>query len=80
MIAPEMQFAGRGNSQNTLHIDDDVIKNACMPGSSAFYHWRSAGGAEVDLLLERDGVFYPFEIKMTANPTRREASGLMAFR
>ena len=44
------------------------------------HHWRSVGGAAVDLLLERDGVFHPFEIKMTANPTRRDASGLTAFR
>jgi hypothetical protein len=37
-------------------------------------------GAEVDLLLERDGVLYPFEIKLTANPSRGAASGLAAFR
>jgi predicted AAA+ superfamily ATPase len=28
------------------------------------YHWRSNGGAEVDLVLERDGWFYPIEIKL----------------
>jgi len=44
------------------------------------YHWRSHGGAEVDLILERDGIFFPIEIKMTANPARRHASGLSAFR
>jgi hypothetical protein len=44
------------------------------------HRWRSAGGAEVDLLVERDGVFHPFEIKLTANPTRRDASGITAFR
>ena len=55
-------------------------QNACLPGGGAFHHWRSAGGAEVDLLLERDGKFYPFEIKLTANPTRQDASGLAAFR
>lgn len=41
--------------------------------------WRSAGGAEVDLVLERDGVLYPFEFKLTAAPNRRMASGLEAF-
>jgi predicted AAA+ superfamily ATPase len=55
-------------------------QSSCLPGRSAFHHWRSAGGAEVDLLLERDGWFYPFEVKLTANPTRRDASGLAAFR
>jgi hypothetical protein len=51
-----------------------------LPGSTAFHHWRSAGGAEVDLLVERDGRYHPFEFKLTAKPTRRDASGLAAFR
>ncbi len=42
--------------------------------------WRSAGGAEVDLLVERDGVLYPFEMKLTANPSGYDVSGLSAFR
>lgn len=46
----------------------------------AFHHWRAAGGAEVDLIMERDGVLHPVEIKLTANPTRRQASGIQAFR
>jgi hypothetical protein len=53
---------------------------ASLPGGGAFHHWRSAGGAEVDLLFERDGIFFPFEIKLTAHPTRRHAAGLTAFR
>ena len=43
------------------------------------WHWRSAGGAEVDLLLERDGVFHLIEVKLTSRPTRRDTSGLRAF-
>jgi predicted AAA+ superfamily ATPase len=53
---------------------------ALLPGATAMYHWRSAGGAEVDLILERDGVLYPIEIKGTSNPARRDASGIHAFR
>jgi len=34
----------------------------------------------VDLLVERDGVLHPFEIKLTANPSARDLSGLSAFR
>lgn len=44
------------------------------------YHWRSHGGAEVDLVLERDGRLYPIEIKGTSRPTSRDTSGLVAFR
>jgi uncharacterized protein len=45
-----------------------------------FYHWRAHGGAEVDLILERDGVFFPIEIKSKSNVNRRDCSGLIAFR
>ncbi len=44
------------------------------------YHWRSHGGAEVDLLLERDGVFYPMEVKLASQPTRNSTRGITAFR
>ena len=44
------------------------------------HHWRTSAGAEVDLLLERNGVFYPIEVKATSNPTRRDTTGITAFR
>ncbi len=44
------------------------------------HHWRTNGGAEVDILLERDGVFFPIEVKATSRPSRRDTSGLSAFR
>lgn len=43
-------------------------------------HWRSHGGAEVDLILERDNRLYPIEIKLTSEPSRKDARGLRAFR
>jgi len=45
-----------------------------------FHHWRSAGGAEVDLLLERDGRFFPIEIKAKTRVSRADARGIRAFR
>jgi hypothetical protein len=60
---------------------NEILKQAgTLPGRTGFHHWRSAGGAEVDLLVERDGVLYPFEIKLTANPSGYDISGLTAFR
>ena len=44
------------------------------------YHWRTFGGSEVDLVLERDGVFYPIEVKATTHPSGSDARGLRAFR
>ena len=46
----------------------------------ALYHWRSHGGAEVDLLLERDGRLYPIEIKLASQPGRGATSGISALR
>lgn len=43
------------------------------------YHWRSHSGAEVDLILERDGALYPIEIKCKSRPVRADASSLRAF-
>lgn len=44
------------------------------------FHWRSKGGAEVDLILERDSILYPIEIKMRSYVTKSDARGIKAFR
>lgn len=44
-----------------------------------FWHWRTSAGAEVDLLIERDGRFLPLEVKLKSRPTRLDARGLAAF-
>ena len=44
------------------------------------YHWRVHSGGKVDFLLERDGVFYPLEVKLKSRPTRKDARGFQALR
>lgn len=44
------------------------------------YHWRTAGGAEVDLILEKNAKLYPIEIKCKTNITKADLSGINAFR
>ena len=44
------------------------------------YHWRSAGGAEVDLVLERDGRLYPIEVKCKTRLSGHDTRGLRTFR
>ena len=44
------------------------------------HHWRSHGGAEIDLLLERDGTFFPLEIKLSSRVGSADARGFAAFR
>jgi predicted AAA+ superfamily ATPase len=53
---------------------------ALMGGSANLYHWRASTGAEVDCIIERDGWLHPIEIKLTAQPTRKQTLGLQAFR
>jgi predicted RecB family endonuclease len=43
-------------------------------------HWRSHSIAEVDLVLERDGMLYPIEVKLTSHPARKDTTGITAFR
>ncbi len=59
----------------------ELRKQAGLMGTSpVFHHWRTAGGAEVDVVLERDGTLFPIEIKLTASPGKRATSGIDAFR
>lgn len=51
-----------------------------IPTPPRIYHWRLHSGAEVDLIFERDGRFFPVEIKAKTRPTARDASGITAFR
>lgn len=44
------------------------------------YHFRSHGGAELDLILERDGALYPIEIKCKSKPTAGDLSSINSFR
>ncbi len=53
---------------------------AVLPLRPNIYHWRSHGGAEVDLILERDGIYYPIEIKTKSRPGRGDTTGISAFR
>ena len=55
-------------------------QSALMSPQPQLYHWRSAGGAEVDLLLERDGKLFPVEVKVKSQPSRRDARGIKALR
>jgi len=69
-----------GSLFETAVINDVRSQTSLLPMEPGFWHWRSAGGAEVDLILEVDGRLYPVEVKLTSNPRPRDASGIHAFR
>lgn len=57
-----------------------IQEQASFTFASNCYHWRSHGGAELDLLLERDGLMYPIEIKCKSRPNFSDASSIHTFR
>lgn len=44
------------------------------------YHYRVHSGAEVDLVLDINGILYPIEIKATTNPSANDCKGFKSFR
>ncbi|MBN1905666.1 MAG: ATP-binding protein [Deltaproteobacteria bacterium] len=58
------------------------IRKQCsfMSPRPMMYHWRTYSGAEVDIIIEYNGRFYPIEIKAKSNPSRGDTSGITAFR
>jgi uncharacterized protein len=64
----------------TAMVSEIRKRAAILASSIEAWHWRAAGGAEVDLILEKDGIVFPFETKLTASPSRRDCAGLAAFR
>ena len=48
--------------------------------SANIYHWRTSGGAEVDIVIETNGKLYPIEVKSKTSLSGFDTSGLKAFR
>ena len=64
----------------TWVINQLKILNNVLSSHSQIYHWRTSAGAEIDILLERDNIFYPIEIKCKTNLSKHDARGMLAFR
>jgi predicted AAA+ superfamily ATPase len=63
------------------HVTQDILRSAqLLQTPPRAHHWRSHAGAEVDLVLERDGQFVPVEIKSKTRVTAGDARGIRAFR
>jgi predicted AAA+ superfamily ATPase len=58
----------------------DIRKQLGILPATGLYHWRIHSGTEVDLILERDGWLFPIEVKLSSNPTKKDAAGISAFR
>ncbi len=71
---------GLGSIFETWAVNYIHQQMSVLPVPPNSYHWRTSGGAEVDLILEWRGSLYPVEIKCKTNLSARDLSGLKAFR
>ena len=63
------------------HVVLDILKQSrAMRYPPRFHHWRQHSGAEVDLVLERDGMLVAVEAKSGARVSRGDTRGIRAFR
>lgn len=59
----------------------EIIKAVqAWPVAPEIHHFRSYGGAEVDLILEINGTLFPIEIKAKSNPTRNDGKAIGTLR
>jgi uncharacterized protein len=64
----------------TWAINQIIGQFITLPIAPQAYHWRTSGGAEVDLILELDGYLHPIEIKCKTVLSGHDTRGLRAFR
>jgi predicted AAA+ superfamily ATPase len=69
-----------GNIFETAVVNDIKKQISVMTKPCNMYHFRAHSGMECDLILERDGVYYPIEIKAKTNPSKKDARGILNFR
>lgn len=59
----------------------DILKKITeLSYPPALYHWRSHSGGEVDLIMEIDNNYFPIEIKGKSLVSRKDTTGITAFR
>ena len=68
----------RGASWETLVLEDLLRREAVAHPHAAPHFWRTASGAEADLLLERGGALHAVEVKTARASSPYLARGLRA--
>ena len=63
----------------TFIVNNLMRMGEAMYAAPLFYHWRTNGGAEVDIIMELDGCLYPIEIKCKSTVNKQDARGIHAF-
>jgi hypothetical protein len=66
----------RGTSWEALLVEGLIAQWKQRDSSAHFYYWRTAAGAEVDLLVESKGKLHPYEVKVHSSPVLNDVRGL----
>ena len=75
-----------GHSEPTgAHLENLVLHDLlawrdARTSRAELYHWRTADGREVDLVIEADDMLLPIEVKSTMRPRAGDTAGLRVFR
>lgn len=72
-------YPGLGALFETFIVGDVANQLSLLSAPPQLWHWRTSGGAEVDLVLERDGFLFPIEIKCKSRLGGHDLSGIAAF-
>jgi len=70
----------RGAHLENLVLCDLLAWSASLPDGPQVMYWRTAGGREVDFVIEWKGKLLPIEVKATPRPRTGDADNLRAFR
>lgn len=84
LIDPALALAGsRDIEPSGFHLETlvciDLLQWRDENPSRAVYHWRLAGGQEVDFILQENQKLLPVEIKAATNISNQDARHLVAF-
>lgn len=90
--SPKLYWADTGHAlalageadPSGAHLENMVLTDLLAwrdadPERPAVLYWRTAGGEEVDFVLERESRLLAIEVKTTSRPTHRDARHLQAF-
>lgn len=76
--SPQALEAGAMSGQVfEAHAFGEIYKSFLNAGQRApLYFFRNNDKKEIDLLMKRDGMLFPIEVKKTASPSRKDAHNL----
>ena len=69
-----------GEHLENLVLADLLAWKEARPERTEVTYWRTAGGEEVDFVIESGGKFLPVEVKSTTKPRLADAAHLRSFR